>query len=61
MFTLILEELGLLDEVVVLRAIGAFLFPAGNVELVFALIIGPDLEVAVHAALAAHLQLLRHV
>lgn len=61
MFALILEELGLLDEVVVLRAIGAVLLPAGNVELILALIISPYLEVTIHATLAAHLQLLRHV
>ena len=61
MFTLIFEELGLLDQMVVLRAIGGLLLPAGNIELVLALVIGPYLEIFIKTALAAHLQMLRHL
>ncbi len=60
-FTFILEELSLLDEMVVLCAIRALLLPTGNVELIFSLIIRPNLKVPVHTTLTAHLKLFRHV
>jgi len=61
MLALILEKFGLFDKMVVLRAVGPLLLPAGNVELVLALVVGPDLEILVETALAAHLEVLRHL
>ena len=52
MLTLILIKLGLLNEMVILRAIGAFLLPARNIQLIFSLIIGPNLKIAIEAALS---------
>jgi hypothetical protein len=61
MLALILEKFGLFDKMVVLRAVRPLLLPAGNVELVLALVVGPDLEILVETALAAHLEVLRHL
>lgn len=52
MLTLILIKLGLLNEMVILGAIGAFLLPARNIQLIFSLIISPNLEIAIEAALS---------
>jgi hypothetical protein len=55
MAALILKELGLLNQVMVLRTIRPLLLPAGNIKLVLALIVGPNLKVLVQTALPAHL------
>jgi hypothetical protein len=39
---------------------GSFLFPHGNVDFIFAFVIGMDLDVLVHAVLVAVLEMLRH-
>lgn len=61
MLALILEKFGLFDKVVVLRAVRPLLLPAGNIELVLALVVGPNLEIFIETALAAHLEMLRHL
>lgn len=36
----------------VLGTIGSFFLPARNIQLIFSLVIGPNLEVAIEAALS---------
>ena len=58
MLALVFEELCLLDQMMVLRTIRSFLLPTGNVKLVLAVIVRPDLEIFIEAALATHLKVI---